>query len=78
MILQPPLKVGVLDGSVYGSGMSVGPGLMWWEPRPQTAPLSSKLQQDLGPRKVIIYVYKDILGSHLSFRGPHPSNRHAP
>ena len=38
MIIQPMLKVSVLDASVYGLGSSIGPGLMWWKPRAQQRP----------------------------------------
>ena len=74
MILQPPLKVSVLDASVYSSSVSIGLGLMWREPRPQTAPLSAKLWQELVPKKISIYVDNEILGSHFSFEGPPPSS----
>ena len=56
MFLQPVLKVSVLDAFVYNSGASIGPGLMWCEPRPQTGPPSAKLRQNLRLEKVIIYV----------------------
>ena len=72
MILQPLLKVSVLDASIYGLSASVSPSLMWWKPRLQIMPSSAKLQQDLGPRKVIIYVYEDVFGLHRSSRGPLP------
>ena len=72
MVLQPLLKVSVSDALVYDVGVSVGPSLIWWEPWPQNAPPSAKLRQDLAPRKVIIYVYKDVLGLYLSSRGPPP------
>ena len=74
MVLQPPLKVSVPDTSIFNSNVSIGPCLMWWEPWPQTMPPSVKLQLDLTPKKVIIYVYKDVLSLHLSSKGPPPSN----
>lgn len=72
MVLQPLLKVSILDAFVNGSGAGIDLDLMWWELRPQTAPPSAKLWQDLRLRKVIIHVYKDVLSSHLSSGGPLP------
>ena len=78
MILQPVLKVSVSNASVYNSSMSIGPGLMWWEPRPQTTPPSTQVQMDLILRKVDLYVNKEILGSRHSSRGPSLCDRPAP
>ena len=78
LILQPVLKVSVSDAFVYGSSMSIGPGLMWWEPRPQTTPPSTQVQMDLILRKVDLYVNKEILGSRHSSRGPSLCDRPAP
>ena len=78
MILQPLLMVNVLDASVYGPDVIISPRLMWWDPRSQIMPLSAKLRQDLGPKEIIIYVYKDVLSSHLSSGGHPPSNLLAP
>ena len=78
MVLQPVLKVSVSNASVYSSNMSIGPGLMWWEPRPQTAPPSTQVQMDLILRKVDLYVNKEILSSRHSSRGPSLCGRLAP
>ena len=78
LILQPVLKVSVSDAFVYGSSMSIGPGLMWWEPRPQTAPPSAQVWMDLILRKVDLYVNKEILSSRHSSRGPSLCGRLAP
>ena len=32
MILQPMMKVSILDASIYGLRMGVGPGLVRWKP----------------------------------------------
>ena len=78
LILQPMLKVSVSDAFVYGSSMGIGPGLMWWEPRPQTAPPSAQVWMDLILRKVDLYVNKEILSSRHSSRGPSLCGRLAP
>ena len=72
------LKVSILDASIYGPNASVDPGLMWWKPQPQAVPPHAKLQQDLGPNKVLIYVYKDVLNTYRSSRGLPPSNQPVP
>ena len=43
MILQPGLKVSVSDTAGYCSSISISPGLMWRESRPQTAPPSTQI-----------------------------------
>ena len=59
-------------------GGSFGLGLMWWEPRPQTAPPSAQVWMDLILRKVDLYVNKEILSSRHSSRGPSLCGRLAP
>lgn len=44
MVLQPSLKVSVSDTSIHGFGVSIGPNLLWWEPRPQTLPPSAPVR----------------------------------
>ena len=51
MILQPLLKVSLLDASIYSSSASVDLDLMWWKPQPQTVPPHAKLWKDLGPSR---------------------------
>ena len=44
-----PTEVSVSNTSIHGSCASISPGLMWCEPRPQIAPSSAQLWQDLIP-----------------------------
>ena len=74
MIFQPMLKVSVLDVFIYGSSVSVNPGLVQQKPRSQTMPSSTKLRQDLRPNKDLIYVNEDIIISFYSSKGSPPSN----
>ena len=78
LILLPVLKVSVSYASVYNSNTSIDPGLTWWEPRSQTAPLSAQIGMDLIPEKVSLYVNEEILGSCHSSRGPSPNSRLVP
>ena len=72
MVLLPPLKVSVSDTSIHGSYASIGPSLMWWESRSQTAPPSTQVRMDLISKKVSIYVDEEIHSSHISSGGPPP------
>ena len=44
MILQPMLKVSILDVSIYGMSTRIDPSLVRWKPWPQTMPLGAKLR----------------------------------
>ena len=54
---------------------SARPSVM--ETSAQTAPLSTKLWQDLGPSRDLIYVCEDVIISYLSSRGRFPFDRPA-
>ena len=69
------LKVSVLDTSIYGLSTGDNLGLVRWKPWSLTLHPSTKLWQDLGPSKDLIYVYEDVIISNLSSGGSPPFNR---
>ena len=78
MILQPMLKVSVSNTVVYTSSTSIGPDLVWREPRPPTVALSAQVRMELISGKISLSVNEEILSSHHSFRGPSLYSRPVP
>lgn len=78
MILQPAVKMSVSYAAVYNSSTSIGHDLTWWEPQTQTAPPSAQVWQNLIPKKINLYINKEIFDSRHSFGGPSPYSRPTP